>query len=70
MLHHSNVYNMYATRHLCNDMLYVPKANNALFKQSFQHTGPSFYNNLPKDVKDSTNLSCFKNRLRSHVMKT
>jgi hypothetical protein len=60
--------NTYVTRHTVSNDLYVPRPRVEIYRQSFQYTGPTSYNNIPQDVKDSQSLSTFKISLKSHIM--
>ncbi len=44
----------------------MPKVE--LYRQSFNYTGPKFYNSLPQDVKDSLSLNSVKANLKDHIM--
>ena len=67
MLNYVSDYNVYNTRNVINNDLYVPKPRIDMFRQSFQYTGPTYYNNLPDNVKNCTSLNDFKNELKEFI---
>lgn len=48
--------------------LYIPRPNLTLFKHSTMYIGPKIWNYLPGDIKQSKSLSCFKTKLKSHLL--
>ena len=56
LLNNVSVFNMYETRNVDANMLYVPQPRIELFKQSFQYTGPQCFNRLPKIVKEAPSI--------------
>ncbi len=68
MLYNTSDFNTYATRNASNKNLYIPMPKVELYRQSFQYTGPKYYNSLPQDVKDSQSLNRLKANLKDHIM--
>ena len=48
-----------------NGKLYVPKPNTDYLKRSLSYSGAHRWNNLPESMRLSTNVTSFKNQLKS-----
>ena len=68
LLTYTSDYNVYNTRNVTNNNLYIPKPRIDMFRQSFQYTGPTFYNKLPDHVKNASSLHEFKNVLKEFIL--
>ena len=54
------------TRHQLS--LYIPRPKLTLFKHSLMYLGPKLWNDIPSTLKQSKSLSCFKEKLKHHIL--
>ena len=57
------------TRSASNNVLVLPKPNIELFKTSLVYKGPQLWNNLPHDIQCVSDVSVFKECLKTCLMK-
>ena len=55
-------------RSLDNMILYLPKVNKNIFKNSLFYVGAQCWNTLPLYIKESTSVPCFKKHLKKHLL--
>ena len=58
-----------STRLAHSNNLYVPKPNCELFRNSFRYQGPVLWNSLPSEIKEASNIDCFKRMHKNHYFK-
>ena len=56
------------TRSTENNNLYIPKCNIEIFKRSFQYQGPTIWNDIPIDIKQSATVHQFKVQLKQWLV--
>ena len=64
-----NNYHTHNTRSASNNVLVLPKPNIELFKTSLVYKGPQLWNNLPHDIQCVSDVSLFKECLKTYLMK-
>jgi len=50
-------------------LLVVPSSKKTWGDRAFAHAGPSLWNELPQDIKDSATVESFKNNLKTHLFR-
>ena len=55
--------------HNTRSRLYIPDTHNASGRKMFKFHAPSFWNNIPEDIKNSPSISIFKSLLYKHLNK-
>jgi len=59
---------VYQTRSSNLGLLHEPKAKSVFFENSFQVSGACLWNDIPKDIRDSSTLTSFKHALYKHYL--
>ena len=49
-------------RSASDNLLYIPKPNCELYRNSLAYSGSKIWNSIPQDVKNSDSVAIFKNR--------
>ena len=55
--------------HCCNKKLKLSFHKLNLGLQSLSYVGPSTWNNLPDNLKTTTNVNCFKHEIKKYFLK-
>ena len=59
---YANEFHQHNTRFANNDCLTIPVTKTTCFKSSLSYNGVLIWNNIPTDIRDSNNLSNFKDK--------
>ena len=66
---YANESHQHNARFANNDCLTIPVTKTTCFKSSLSYNGVLIWNNIPADIRDSNNLSNFKDKFKSYLIK-
>ena len=56
-------------RSASNQNFYIPKPKLSIFKESLSYSGPIIWNNIPSEIKSSSNLNAFSKTMVDWLIK-
>ena len=62
LFHHSNEIHSRNLRSTSDDLLYVPKPNSEIFRNSLAFSGAKIWNSIPSNIKSANSVEQFKDR--------